>query len=281
MSYSKELKYAKKAAWRAISELELYKRKRTATNTKSDHPLDTVTEFDIKAENIIVDYLSEEFDYGFLTEEDDYDGETDIYWCIDPIDGTTNFSRGFSPWGVSIALVKGETPLVGVVAQLPESRMFSAVRGEGSYVEDNLDYTNTENMPNYSKSALKGRELSVNDTEYIEKSMIKTANNDKSKTYSSTVEFIKYLEERSASIRNNGCCTADICAIAEGVIDGRANSNLERWDVDAARLILEEAGGDYRMRRSKSGKIEFIATNGEIQKELEDIWDKKTTSKRE
>jgi fructose-1,6-bisphosphatase/inositol monophosphatase family enzyme len=92
------------------------------------------------------------------------------------------------------------------------------------------------------------------------------------------VEFTKSLEENGTSVRNNGCCTADICGIAEGVLDGRANSNLERWDVDAARIILAEAGGDYRMRRTNSGKIEFIATNGEIQEELEELWDNKTSS---
>ena len=55
-------------------------------------------------------------------------------WVVDPIDGTSNFLRGAAPWAISIALVDEEGPLVGVVTIPPWRQQYSAVRGQGSWV---------------------------------------------------------------------------------------------------------------------------------------------------
>lgn len=272
--YARQLCAAKSAIWRTVNEFELYSRAdRDLKSSKSDHPLDRLTVLDEKAEDKLVQELGEDFDYGFLTEESSRDGGSGAYWCIDPIDGTTNFSRGLSPWGVSIALIVDGEPVIGAVALLPEGRMFSAARGEGAYVENNLDFSDLGAMPDYSEKCLRGEKLEASEIDSIDGMMFKTANNDKTRDYSSMVGFIRSLEDKGASIRNNGCCTADLCAIAEGSLDGRANSNLKSWDIDAAKLILSEAGGSYRERKTGEGYIEFIATNGVLQNKIERIWD--------
>lgn len=274
-TYVEELETAKSAIWKTVNELELYRRsKRDLKDSKSDHPLDRLTSLDEEAEEKIVQRLRKDFDYDFLTEESNYNRSSDAYWCIDPIDGTTNFSRGFSPWGVSIALIIDSKTVAAAVALLPEGRMFSAIKGEGAYVEDDLNFSNMEAMPDYHEKCLRGEKLEVSKVDSIEEMMFKTANNDKSKDYSSMVNFIREIEEKGASIRNNGCCTADLCAIAEGGLDGRANANIKSWDIDAGKLIVSEAGGSYRERETEEGYIEFIASNGALQERIEKLWDK-------
>ncbi|MCS7198627.1 MAG: inositol monophosphatase, partial [Candidatus Bipolaricaulota bacterium] len=79
---------------------------------------DLVTEFDRRAEEIIVEIIQKECpEHSILTEEASVAPHQDsLYeWIIDPIDGTTNFAHGFPFFSVSIALYRERQPVVGVV----------------------------------------------------------------------------------------------------------------------------------------------------------------------
>jgi 3'-phosphoadenosine 5'-phosphosulfate (PAPS) 3'-phosphatase len=103
-----------------------------------------VTEVDIKAQSIILEHLKDstrEYDLGVLTEESSDDRsrlEKDYFWCIDPLDGTLPFTEGRTGYAVSIALIskKGE-PVIGVVYVPDKSECYSAVRGQGVYLNSN------------------------------------------------------------------------------------------------------------------------------------------------
>ncbi len=99
-----------------------------------------VTEVDYLSQAVILQALlpsCENYDLALLTEESTDDKlrlERDHFWSIDPLDGTLPFTESTPGYSVSIALVSrlGE-PLIGVVYDPVEDRLYSAVKGQGAY----------------------------------------------------------------------------------------------------------------------------------------------------
>lgn len=100
-----------------------------------------VTEVDLLSEAAIIKRLSpscEEYGIAMLTEESDDDKtrlEAKAFWCIDPIDGTLAFIESTPGYSVSIALVaKSGLPLIGIVYDPVTKTLYSAVRGQGAFL---------------------------------------------------------------------------------------------------------------------------------------------------
>jgi fructose-1,6-bisphosphatase/inositol monophosphatase family enzyme len=99
-----------------------------------------VTEVDYLSQALILQHLlpsCERYDLALLTEESDDDKlrlEKDYFWCIDPLDGTLPFTESTPGYAVSIALLsRSGEPLIGVVYDSVEERLYTAVKGQGAY----------------------------------------------------------------------------------------------------------------------------------------------------
>ena len=105
----------------------------SSVGTKST-ATDMVTEYDRASERLIVDRLRRDRPNDSIIGEEgaSFDGTSGIEWCIDPIDGTTNFTYALPNWAVSIGVADQHGPLVGVVHIPPLGETFTAVRGEGA-----------------------------------------------------------------------------------------------------------------------------------------------------
>ena len=79
--------------------------------------IDLVTEFDKRSEEVIISSIQQNFpEHSILAEESGHNNTISEYqWVIDPLDGTTNFAHGIPVFSVSIALLKNNSPVVGVV----------------------------------------------------------------------------------------------------------------------------------------------------------------------
>jgi myo-inositol-1(or 4)-monophosphatase len=88
--------------------------------------IDLVTEFDRRSEDVIISSIQQEFpDHAILAEESGHNKTISEYqWVIDPIDGTTNFAHGIPVFSVTIALLRKNSPVVGVAYDL-SNEMFS------------------------------------------------------------------------------------------------------------------------------------------------------------
>ncbi|MCB9418363.1 MAG: hypothetical protein H6667_01050 [Ardenticatenaceae bacterium] len=99
---------------------------------------DLVTDTDIAAQKLITDMIRAQFpDHGFLTEENDENLPTlgPVLWVIDPVDGTTNFSRSVPTFCVSIGAVSDQNELLaGVVYDPMRNELFAAARGKGAWL---------------------------------------------------------------------------------------------------------------------------------------------------
>ena len=141
-------------------------------------------------------------------------------WCVDPIDGTSNFVAGVPYFAISVAyLYKGERHL-GVVYDPVADEMFTAERGRGAHL-------NGEPLPlrqptNELRRALAGVEMKRIDRELAGR----------------LAAWPPY-----ASQRNFGASTLDWCYTAAGRFDIYVHGGQKLWDYAAGALILEEAGG--------------------------------------
>ena len=231
-------------------------------NTKSSE-VDIVTQADHDCQEKIVEIIKREFpEDGFVGEEDLNSGsENNRNWVIDPVDGTFNFKKGHEYCCTSIGLeVDGETKL-GVVYS-PSSglgQMFYAVEGEGAFLrEDDKD----KRLETSSHETVEGSLLQL--------TLIKNHSNERWKTHSNLLEALK---DRDSRYLKQGSLALSVCKVAEGVFDGVIEYGWQ-WDFSAAKLILSEAGGNYRYRpESSDGLDEFVGSNGYMQKDLVEVLD--------
>lgn len=189
-------------------------------------PADLVTEMDRQAEDLIASTLQKIFPaYGLVGEEGGEQFVSDNpRWLVDPLDGTTNYARGYPFFAVSIALERDGEIEVGAVYNPVLDELFVAERGGGA--------------------SLNGRPIQVSPTTRLGESLLASgfpcdAWTDEADNGSEWHRFLK----RVLSLRADGAAALDMCHVAMGRIDGYWELELGPWDMAAGALIVREAGG--------------------------------------
>lgn len=124
-------------ALKAAKESGEYLKARSDIIEEKSEGRDIKLSSDRAAEVIIVDILRES-GLPILSEEAGHiggDAADDMIWIVDPLDGTVNYSRGMDELCcVSVALWKGNEPLLGVVNRFACGEVYHGVAGEGAYL---------------------------------------------------------------------------------------------------------------------------------------------------
>ncbi len=122
------------AAARAAADILLPRFGSEVASATKSTVTDVVSEADLAAERAIRAVLAERApDDAVLGEEgDDTDGSSGRRWIVDPLDGTVNYLYGLPMWCVSVAC----EGLVGVVLDPVRDELFTAVTGEGAWLND-------------------------------------------------------------------------------------------------------------------------------------------------
>jgi myo-inositol-1(or 4)-monophosphatase len=149
-----------------------------------------------------------------------WDAGADALWCVDPIDGTSNFVHGVPYFAISIALLVGHRPVVGVVHAPVSGESFHATLGGGAFLGD----TPLPLRPPIS--TLRGAMAQVD---------FKRAPRALSRRLAEAPPY--------AFHRNLGAASLEWCWLAAGRFDLYVHGGQKLWDFAAAVLILEEAGG--------------------------------------
>lgn len=136
-----------KAALAAGKVIQQYMNEDVAVETKqggASYASQVVTAVDRACETVMLSHLlptCEELGIALLSEETEDDGsrfEQDLFWCIDPMDGTLAFINKQPGFSVSIALLaKDGTPLIGVVLDPSTHTLYHAIHGQGAYKNGN------------------------------------------------------------------------------------------------------------------------------------------------
>lgn len=237
-------------------------RKNLEIHTKSTG-IDLVTEIDRKSEEIIVRFINQTFpEHAILAEESGRSKlDSDYLWVIDPLDGTTNYSQGLPVFAVSTALqYRGETVL-GLVYLAALNQMFSTIKGQGAYL-------NGEKLRVSAKEDLIDCVLATGFPYDIVDSPLNNLN------------YFGELSLKARAIRRMGAAAYDVACVAAGKFDGYWEMKLSPWDVAAAVLMVEEAGGKVIHFRKDRG-ISIIAANpilaDKIQAEITRIDEKRNS----
>jgi len=190
---------------------------------------DYVTEIDRAAEQSIVNALRKAYPtHGILGEEGgllEGSGEgADYLWIIDPLDGTSNYLRGFPHYCVSIALVENGEPIDAVIFDPLRNELFTASKGNGAVLND--------------------RRLRVSDRKDLEGTMIHTgfAPRERSRA-SSQLKTVDTLLVQAEDVRRTGSAALDLAYVACGRADAYFEAGVKAWDIAAGVLLVREAGG--------------------------------------
>lgn len=147
------------------------------------------------------------------------DGMQDV-WCIDPIDGTSNFLRGLPYFAVSVALIRAGKSVLGVVHAPVGDETFAAESERGAFLNG---------------TKLVGRNVAKNLSGAL-------ANVDMKRLDGELVTRLA-VNPPYASQRNFGASTLDWCYTAAGRYDVYLHGGQKLWDYAAGSLVLQEAGG--------------------------------------
>lgn len=157
-------------------------------------------------------------------------------WCLDPLDGTSNFAAGLPFFAVSLALVRDGAPLLGLVYDPIRRECFTARRGRGAWLNG---------------APLGGRVPQLELARCI-----------------AAVDFKRLAPELAARLaaeppyssqRSFGSVALDWCWLAAGRFHVYVHGRQRLWDFAAGWLILEEAGG---RSQTLDGEVVFRADTG-------------------
>lgn len=213
--FEAELALAKKIAFKVGSLLK----NSTEKNIISQYGKDIKLELDVRIEALIKKEITLSSSNPILGEESGLEGELSedgFLWIIDPIDGTMNFSRDIPAACVSIALWKGNEPILGVIYDFYRDELFSAVVG---------------NTPR----------LSINQKDKSQ-ALLATGFPTYMKNDDSTLEhFIKCVQEYK-KIRMIGSAALSLAYVSCGRFDAYMENSIKLWDVAAGIALCRAAG---------------------------------------
>ena len=173
-----------------------------------------------------------------------------VRWVIDPIDGTVNFTHGLPLWCCSVAAQIGEQTVAGAVFAPELGLRFDARAGGPARCNDVA--------------------LHVSTTARLDCALIHTGA-DKNETKTGSFRFLNRIAEIAQRPRLMGSAALDICWVAAGRTDAYFEPGIFLWDMAAAGLILECAGGRCEVLRHAPGyKMAVLATNNRIHLPLRD-----------
>lgn len=214
------------------------------TSLKSDGSL--LTAGDLAAQRAIMNILTREFPtHAILSEEMTKEEQqatlsAENLWILDPIDGTTNYAYGMSRTCTSIAYTHCELVCVGVVFNPFDNELFSAIRGEGAFLNGNKISVRSEAVTDISKV------------------LVATGFPSVSSQRADEIARVSRLLAQCRDLRRFGACALDLCDVACGRTDAFYET-VNSWDMAAGGLIAREAGAD--LINFKNGNL--IETDGE------------------
>lgn len=248
MKYDKELKQAIKLADTADEiALKYYRSRDLVIETKPDES--PVTQGDKEVEKALSKIVTEEYGDSYVGEEGTRNESGNRRWLVDPIDGTKNFLRGFPIWGSLISLKVNNEVVLAFISAPALGRRWWAAKGEGAYTQD-VDGSQ--------------RRIKVSEVKDLSHSFIL---HNAMMTWDKTNETDKVLSLLRKTWRQRH--VGDFLAflyIAEGVADGCFDNFPALWDIEAAQLIVEEAGGTVWTSANEDSPIDArrdcVASNG-------------------
>ncbi len=187
---------------------------------------DLVTDADLDAESLVLKHLKERTpEIAILAEESGNIGPSgSLKWCVDPLDGTTNFAHGYPFFGTSIGLTWQNKPLLGAISVPYLKQIYWGAPPIGSFCNK--------------------QKLSVSRCSKLVDSLLVTgfAYDRQTRLDNNYAEFC-WMTHRTRGVRRGGASAIDLAFVASGIIDGYWERGLSAWDLAAGTALVEMSGG--------------------------------------
>ncbi|NJN74083.1 MAG: inositol monophosphatase, partial [Limnothrix sp. RL_2_0] len=196
-------------------------------------------------------------------EENQWDDFTqqipDLFWVVDPIDGTVNYSRQIPLFGITIALISHHKPIVAGIAFPALGDRHTAIKGQGAW--------------------LNGQKIQVSKTQNIREAIIGigdfSVGNNSSQKNAIAHALIQHYAGQCLRIRMLGTAALQLAWLATGKLDMSITLSNKSWDVQAGVLLVQEAGGlvfDEDGTKHNLKSCRTLATNAYLKTHLLDFF---------
>jgi myo-inositol-1(or 4)-monophosphatase len=191
---------------------------------------DEVTAMDREVERVVREAIGRAFpDDAVLGEEDGASAglaSAEHVWVIDPIDGTANYARGIAHYCISIAVMQGGAPAIGVLHDPSHERLYWAARGQGAWLGENGATRRLAVSPIDSLGGATvecGWSLRCAQADYL--------------------ALVERMLSAGCAVRRAGSGALGLADVAAGRTEGYAELHINSWDCAAGLLLVAEAGG--------------------------------------
>ena len=191
---------------------------------------DLVTNADTAAEAAVLELLARESGgIGVLAEESGHrpapqDHGSGLEWCVDPLDGTTNYAHGYPLFGTSVGLLWRGVPLLGAIAVPRLDELFWAAPGLGAWCNE--------------------QPLAVSPCTRLSDALLVTGfAYDRCQRLDNNYAEFAWFTHRTHGVRRGGAAAVDLAYVAAGRLDGYWERGLSPWDLAAGVVLVELAGG--------------------------------------
>ncbi|MFT4712758.1 MAG: myo-inositol-1(or 4)-monophosphatase [Gammaproteobacteria bacterium] len=212
--------FAENIASEAGAFAESYFRHPQDLTIESKNPRDFVSEADRLVEKMIREQIVVTYPDDDIVGEEGGGVETDAYWSLDPIDGTSNFLAGIPLWGVSIAYCENNVPIVGAIA-IPMLDILVSASAAAKGIRFNRE-VRTERV----SSAIPT--FSIGQSPYWDTQSFRQVEN--------------IFRDAGLECMNYRCTVVSVAFAALGFTHGYYEENTNMWDVAAGTIIAKQAG---------------------------------------
>ena len=246
LSINKSIKIAKEAAM--LAGKFLLNKKKDIDKVILSTDKDIKLQADLKAEEIIKDFLKSNSNIEILAEESGFSSDSlpEFFWVVDPLDGTANYARDIPMCCVSIALVAKLKPILGVIYDFNNDDLY-----EGSIETKSLCNEKEIKVSNIARST-EGILITglPNDTDYSDDALQK---------------MIKDFQNWR-KIRMMGSAAMASAYIASGKAEAYTEKKTYLWDVAAGAAIVNAAGGKAVIsNQNNKFQVDVLFTNSSIE----------------
>ena len=214
---------------------------------------DVVTEVDLIAERIVLETIRARYpDHTIVSEEAGTTATDSPYsWIIDPIDGTTNYSRRLPICAVSVGLLKRDVPIAGAIYDPLHDHMFAAQRGEGAQLND--------------------APIHASQVGALEDALVGLDWGHADEVRERTLGFIDRVAPLCRTVRTLGSATLALAYVAAGWLDAYFNLGMKPWDTAAGIVLIAEAGGRITTPEGQPYRFDLpacLATNRLVHEQM-------------
>jgi myo-inositol-1(or 4)-monophosphatase len=226
-----------------------------------------VTQADPLCQKIIINHICKSFpDHGFLAEEGPNGrmltqppkDDSDIWWIIDPIDGTNNYAHGLLCFCVSIGVFHEGRPVVGVIYDPTTNSLFTATQNTQTQYNGQPIQASQDSIGPFAGFAVDSH-------------------------FDPSVESSVHQIMRMTRFRSSGSTALNMAYVAKGALIGALTVSAKLWDIAAGALLVEQAGGivttldgksvfPIDLNQYKSQRFRLLSANPRTHSELLNIF---------